>query len=519
MRLLTAQWMREIDSRAIEMVGIPSLVLMENASRGAARWFRECFPASRFSHAVVLAGRGNNGGDGMAVARILAEWDVSTVVCLMAEPDALSPDSARQHALLISLGIPVHVLPDKEALSQLFASMPGDRTFIVDALLGIGIDRPVIEDPLAGAIRAINASGLPVAAIDVPSGLCEKVLPREGLCVHATCTATFHALKVAHLYPDGNPYCGRIRVLDIGIPALAAADVGEPLQIITPELALPLTAPRSAGAHKKDFGHVLSIAGSSEKPGAGFLSAYAALRGGAGLSTLALPENSPQAALWAPEIMTLYWRHVDDLSAALERYDAIAIGPGLGVEPPIPEMLDRVLSESRVPLILDADALNVLAGNPGRLRTVSAPVVITPHPGEFSRLTGWPPAKILADRWGAARAVAMENNIVVVLKGHHTVVASPLGQVWVNATGNPGMATAGSGDVLTGFMAAQIARLHGHRPLDEICAAAVYLHGKAGDLAAQHQGEICMTAKDLLDEMPAAFKGIQDDPGPFTILR
>ncbi|HDP95382.1 MAG TPA: NAD(P)H-hydrate dehydratase [Candidatus Aminicenantes bacterium] len=519
MKLLTAQWMREIDSRAIEKIGIPSLVLMENASRGAARWFRECFPAARFSHAVVLAGRGNNGGDGMAVARILADWNVSTVVCLMAEPTALRADSARQYALMTSLGIPVHILPGKEALSRLFAQMPRERTFIVDALLGIGIDRPVIEGPLAQAIQAINASGLPVAAVDVPSGLCESVLPGKGLCVHAACTATFHALKVAHLYPDGNSQCGRIRVVDIGIPTMAEAGVGDSLMITTPELAYPLAAPRTPGAHKKDFGHVLSIAGSVDKPGAGFLCAYAALRGGAGLSTLALPQNSPSAALRNPEIMTLYWRQADDLAAVLQGFDAIAVGPGLGVDNPIPEMLNRLLSVSKVPLILDADALNALAGNLPRLRDASAPVVITPHPGEFSRLTGWPAEKILADRWRAARAVAMENKIVVVLKGHHTVVASPQGRVWVNATGNPGMATAGSGDVLTGFIAAQVARARSHCPLDEICAAAVYLHGKAGDLAAARMGEIGMTAGDLLDELPAAIKGIHDDPGPFTIER
>lgn len=519
MRLLTAQWMREIDSRAIEKVGIPSMVLMENAARGAARWFRECFPEDRYTHALILAGAGNNGGDGMAVARILRDWGVSVSVSLMADPSNLSSDSACQYRILDALGIPVQVSPNAEALKKWFLAAPRESTFLVDALLGTGITRPVTTGPLAEAIRAIQASGLPVAAVDIPSGLSESFLPAAGLCVQADCTATFHALKVAHLHPDGNEFCGCIRIVDIGIPETTGQETDGFFQITTPDLASSLAAPRHVSTHKKDFGHVLSVAGSAEKPGAGLLSAFAALRGGAGLSTLALPAGSAAAAGRFPEVMTLFWRQAQDVCADLERYDCIAVGPGLGTADPAGELVERIVKNTSAPLVLDADALNVLEGKLALLKAAAVPVVITPHPGEFSRLTGIPMQRILADRLGAARSVARENGIVVVLKGHHTVVASPEGRVWVNATGNPGMATAGSGDVLTGFMAAQIARHGKSLPLDKICAASVYLHGRAGDLASARLGETGMTAGDLLDELPAAFKGIHEDPGPFTVVR
>lgn len=519
MKLLTSQWMREIDTRAIEEVGIPSLVLMENAARGAARWFRECFPPDCFSHALVLAGSGNNGGDGMAVARILTDWGMSVSVCLMADPARLSSDSGRQLAILTRMGVAVHVSPNEASLKKLCESLPRGNSFLVDALLGIGIDRPVTAGPIAGAIRTINASGLPVAAVDVPSGLSEKFLPQTGLCVRAACTATFHALKRAHLFPDGNDCCGDIRVLDIGIPAMAEEGVADFVRLITPELAFPMAAPRPVAAHKNHFGHVLSIAGSTEKPGAGYLCAYAALRGGAGLSTLALPGNSLPAAVYHPEVMSVYWHEVDEVFKNLSRFHAIAAGPGLGVEARVKELVDRLLLEAKVPLVLDADALNVLAGDAGRLKNASVPLVITPHPGEFSRLTGWSAERILADRVEAAREFAREYNLVVVLKGHHSVVASPQGRVWLNATGNPGMATAGSGDVLTGFLTARVAQMKDHHALDEVCAAVVYLHGRAGDLAAKSRGETGMTAGDLLNELPAAIQTIHEDPGPFGIVR
>jgi len=519
MKLLTAREMREIDSRAIHSAGIPSLVLMENASRGSARWFRECFPAGSYTHAVVFAGSGNNGGDGMAVARILTDWGVSVIVCLMADPSRLSTDAALQHKIITGLGIPVHLSPDLKILEEIMETVPPGATFLVDALLGTGITRPVTGGALAAVIRKINESDLPVAAVDMPSGLSDAFPREEGLCVRANCTATFHALKTAHLYPDGNDLCGRIRIIDIGIPAKVSEDVGGGADITGPEHAIILSSPRRVNSHKGDYGHVLAIAGSPEKPGAGMLSAYAALRGGAGLSTLALSEKNVVAAGRFPEVMTLFWKETSDLIGKLGGFDCIAAGPGLGTGAPIPELVERLLVESPVPLVLDADALNVLAGNMDALKNANCPVVITPHPLEFSRLSGRPLREILADRLGSTRGFAGETGVFVVLKGHHTVVASPLGRLWVNGTGNPGMATAGSGDVLTGFLAAQIARLGNLQDLDEICAAAVYSHGRAGDLARRERGETGMTAGDILEQLPAAIRGIHDDPGPFSINR
>ncbi len=520
MKLLYTRWMREMDAHAIDPLGIPSLVLMENASRGAARWFAEVFPLSGFEHVVVMAGSGNNGGDGMAIARILSGWGYTAEVCLMADPADLNPDPALQYRILRGLDIPVHHLPGEVDLRSILQPRPEEPAFLVDALLGTGITRPVSKGLLATAIQAMNESPLPVAAVDIPSGMSEDFPPGNGFCVRACCTATFHAPKVAHFHPDGNEFCGSLRVVDIGIPPEVEDSVNCHLEFISMSDVRPMLIPRQSASHKGDFGHVLSIAGSREKPGAGILSAYAALRAGAGLSTLALPSDvliSP--AMRYPEVMSFAWTGAREILNRLDSFDCVVAGPGLGTGDSIAALIRELIPAVNVPLILDADALNVLDGDLSPLKNATGPVIITPHLGEFRGLTGWSAEEILKDRYEAARRVSREYGIFVVLKGHHTIVASPDGGVRINTTGNPGMATAGSGDVLTGMIAAMIAQHSRSHALDKVVSAAVFLHGFAGDLALRLKGEAGLTAGDLVEAIPAAMCEAYDDPGPFTFQR
>lgn len=517
MKILQAQWMQELDSQAINRVGIPSIVLMENASQGAARFFARQFPLSSFRHAIIIVGKGNNGGDGLATGRILAQNGYQVEFILLTPPDKLNPDPLVNFNIIKNLNLPYIVADQLEPIIALFQAHHPRETFIIDAIFGTGLNKPVAPGFFADVIQFLSRTAFPVAAIDIPSGLSDAFLPEEGVHVQAQVTATFHSLKTAHLYPDGNKHCGTIEIIDIGIPHHLTTDEKYFINLVEPADFNELLAPRPIDAHKGSFGHSLTICGSLDKPGAGILSSYAVLKSGAGLCTAAVcPLNRTLPVTVHPELMTWVYQEPDQLRERLLEFNAILAGPGLGQSATTLSIISLLLQQATTPLILDADALNALANHQDLLKEPRQyPVIITPHPGEFSRLTGYPILDIKKNRIGFSQAFAREYNIYVILKGHHTIIATPNGKVYVNPTGNPGMATAGSGDVLSGMITGWISQFFPRFPLDKILPAAVFLHGYAGDLAALHTGEIALTATDILHFIPQALEGLNDYQTPF----
>jgi len=517
MKILLNSWMRQIDRAAIEQRGIPSIVLMENAARACAACFAEEFPPNRFPDCLVLAGKGNNGGDGLAVGRLLLERGYGVRFLLLAQPEQLTPDARANYEILRGQSCELETIASAARLKKILTACNANETFLVDAVFGTGLAGPLRSGLFAAAIEAVNASGIAAAAIDIPSGLGESFPPAAGIHIRARVTAALHGLKWAHLNPDGSPDCGRIHVVDIGIPRDLENDKQQYLRLTEPADFKTLLARRKASAHKGSFGHVLVVAGSGEKPGAGILASFAALKVGAGLSTAAVSmRNRDLYVLAHPEVMTLPFEKPEELSGKLNDFSCILAGPGMGNRLSTLKAVSLLLKETRQPLVLDADALNVLQGQPDLLRArTTRQLVLTPHVGEFARLTGKTVKEVQEDRLALAREFAMRHCVYLVLKGHHTLTATPEGRVWVNQTGNPGMATAGSGDVLGGMIAGLVAQFHPQQPMETILVAAVFLHGYAGDLAARETGEMGLTAGDIVAFIPKSVLKINGFRSPF----
>ena len=504
--------MRALDRWTIEH-GTPGHVLMERAGAGAARVLRERLRRPR-GPVVVVCGRGNNGGDGFVVARHLRRARVPVEVWLAARPEEVRGDAARMLAAWRRARGAVRGLAtpaDVEALARGLRRAAA----VVDALFGTGLNAPVAGVP-AAAIEAINACGAPVLAVDIASGLSADTGAPLGAAVRATVTATFGYPKVGQLMYPGVEHTGLLAVVDIGIARDALAAVAPGTLLLESEEVGALLPPRPRDAHKGDFGHVLVIAGSRGKTGAALLAAQAAARSGAGLTTLAVPATL-QAVLEAQvrEAMTAALADTGDGAAALadgtaasaliaER-GAVVCGPGLGQASGTRELIRHVVRQCTAPLVLDADGLNAVAGT-RVLRDRPGPTVITPHPGEMARLSGGDTARVQADRLGAARAFARAERVVVVLKGARTVIASPVGATAICPTGNPGMASGGTGDVLAGVIGALLAQ--GLAAYDA-AALGVFAHGAAGDAVAARQGEVGLLASDLLTELPATLERLQ----------
>jgi NAD(P)H-hydrate epimerase len=509
--------MREIDREAIQTAGIPSLTLMENAAQAAAAFFAGEFPASSHPNCLVLAGKGNNGGDGLAIGRLLLERGYHVRFLLLAAANQLSRDAKVNYGLVRARNGDIEMSLTAVKLKKILAEYHADDTFLVDAVFGTGLDQPVSGGLFAEVFEAVNASGIPVAAVDVPSGLGEGSALQAGTHLRARVTAALHRLKWAHLTPEGHPACGKIRVLDIGIPDALENEKNHYLRMTEPADFLALLARRKADAHKNAFGHALIVAGSLEKPGAGILASIASLKAGAGLCTAACSlRNRDLIILAHPEIMALPFEKPEELSGKLNDFSCILAGPGMGNRLSTQKVVSQLLRETHQPIVLDADALNVLQGQVQLLPTRSArPVVLTPHPGEFARLTGRTVKEIQDNRLNLAREFAMKHGLYLILKGQFTLTATPAGRVWINPTGNAGMATAGSGDVLGGMIAGLIAQFHPQHPMEVILAAAVFLHGYAGDLAARQVGEMGLTASDIVSSIPASILGSHDFHSPF----
>ncbi len=508
MKIVSAAEMREIDRATSERFGVPSLTLMENAGSAVARFILSDYPqAQRIS---VVCGKGNNGGDGFVVARQLAESGCVVRVLLLCGPEELRGDAAAMFQKLTILPL---VVRDAGALAAADAAPIFAADLIVDAVLGTGF-RPPVSPLYAGVISRMNGSRAPVIAVDIPSGAdADSTQAEIGALARADAVVTFTAPHPAHVFAGLTS--GPTVIAPIGSPPEAVVSkLG--LYLSTPADFASLLAPRERDANKGSYGHVLVIGGSLGKAGAAAMAGFSALRVGAGLSTVATARSVlSTVAGFHPEVMTeplegteagtisLQSLESGRMASLVERKTVLAIGPGISRHRETVEFVRGVVQKYDTPMVLDADALNAFEGSAGNLKGRGRSLVITPHPGEMSRLTGLSIAEIQGNRVEVARKFAREHELVVVLKGHRTLIASPDGDVWVNPTGNPGMATGGTGDVLTGMVAGLIAQ-HPRRLL-EATALAVYLHGLAGDVACAELGENSLVATDLVAFLPLAF--------------
>jgi ADP-dependent NAD(P)H-hydrate dehydratase / NAD(P)H-hydrate epimerase len=507
MKVLTAEQMREVDRRTVE-AGIPGIVLMENAAHRVVEYLVERFAPLSAQRIVVLCGKGNNGGDGLAVARQLFTRfrPQSLNVVLLAAAEDLKGDAAANLQMLKACGCP---------LTFEIPAAARNATLMVDALLGTGVTGAATGHMLE-AIREIN-TGFPLAkvvAVDIPSGMPADSAEPSGEFARADATVTFTAPKIALVMPPNCDHTGELRVGAIGSPPSLYEDAS--LSLLEPSMFGGLLAARPRGGHKGTFGHVLVIAGSRGKTGAAAMSGIGALRAGAGLVTVASAASAiAEIASHAPELMTEPLAETSmgsialnaHLTALAEGKTVIAMGPGLGRHPEIDMLVASAVDRLPQPMVLDADALtSQISGPAGRIR------VLTPHPGEMARLTGRSTADIQKDRVGSARTFATANSVILVLKGERTVIAFPDGSVWINPTGTPAMGTGGSGDILTGLISGFLAQFP-TRP-NEAVAAAVYLHGLAGEVGARALGEKSLIATDLLKYLPDAISLAAAIAGP-----
>jgi ADP-dependent NAD(P)H-hydrate dehydratase / NAD(P)H-hydrate epimerase len=503
MRVLNTEQMREADRRTIEDIGVPSIVLMENAGRQAVAAMEAAFEDLSTSRVGVLCGRGSNGGDGFVVARTLLQRGVDTAVFLVGRVAEVRGDARTNLEVLGRIGVTVIEIADAQEW-ELHLTELSECDLIVDAMLGTGL-RGRLSGLLETVVADVNGLGLPVVAIDLPTGLSADSSAIDGVAVEASMTVTLAAPKIPLVLPPADSHAGDLVIADIGIPPVVVDELDGPhLELLTRERMREIVPTRAADSHKGDFGRVLIVAGSAGRTGAAHLAGLGALRSGAGLVTVATPRSClPIVAAMAPEYMT---EPLDETAigtvdfGAVDRVlelaaDVIALGPGLGRAPGTAAFVHAVLERAGVPVVLDADALNAFAEDPDHLiGRDEVGVVVTPHPGEMARLLQISTEDLQRDRVFHARAFAAAHRVHVVLKGHRTVIAAPDGRTFLNLTGNAGMATGGTGDLLTGMIAAWFAQL---LDVEAACKLAVYLHGTAGDLAEADEGEVALVAGDV----------------------
>ncbi len=510
MFLVTSKEMQRMDHRTIESFGIPGRVLMENAGRGATAFFLETIYRFHNGPVGVMAGRGNNGGDGFVMARYLHQKGIAVTVYLLSQRDRLTGDAAANLHLLDAMGVAVVEIADQNAFDAHQRMMLHHHTWI-DAILGTGLKSDV-RGFFRTAIEFINHQNRPVFAVDIPSGLDADNGLIRGTCIQAMATATFGLAKVGHLTYPGRSVTGRLKVIEIGIPPHIAIDVGCGQRLITATTAKRFFPLRSATAHKGQTGHLLVLAGSPGKTGAAAMASMSAMRVGAGLVTLGIPrslnnvlESLVTEAMTVPlaetDQGTVDESAVDTILSLVDGKRCLAVGPGIGTHPSTGRLLARLIQASPVPIVIDADALTLIAHDRGMLSNAKAPIVITPHPGEMARLSGHSTADIQGDRIGHARAFAQQHGVIVVLKGAGTAVAQPDGTVFINPTGNPGMAAGGMGDVLTGIIAGLITQ---GMSVDEAARSGVYLHGLAADRVARLKAPVGYLATETMETLPEA---------------
>lgn len=513
--LVTAEEMRRMDRMAIEEFGIPGLVLMENAGRQAANILLETFAGRASLDVGVAAGRGNNGGDGFVIARVLASRGCSVTVYVLSSRERITADALKNLVLIEAMDIDILWITSEVELIRAETRMSA-HDVLVDALLGTGLNQEVRGLYRMG-IDILNRSKKPIVSVDLPSGLDADTGNPLGCCVQAHTTVTFAFPKIGHLLLPGSQYTGHLHIVDIGIPPVVVDRVAPRHAWLGIRDFCDVAQIRHPETHKGKAGHCLLVAGSRGKAGAAGLAARGALRSGAGLLTLACPASiQPVLHGFLMEAMTEALPETpegaleDDALRFLLELTAgkavLALGPGIGQSDPTVRLVRELVVESPIPLVIDADGLNAVARDPSILRRAKHPPVLTPHPGEMARLVGVTVSDVQDDRIGHARKMAEGYGCYVILKGARSLVAIPDGFVYVNPTGNPGMAAAGMGDVLTGIVAGFMAQGYGQQ---NSCAAAVYLHGLCGDRLARDRGPRGFLASELADVLPTLFRELE----------
>jgi len=516
MKLVTSEEMRRIDRKAIEEIGIPSIVLMENAGLKIADAIEKKYGPLKGKYVYIFAGSGNNGGDGMVVARHLFNQKVKAKIFLLAEKKNIKGDAATNLAITEKMGIPMREITSPAFMESLEKEL-AKADIVIDALLGTGA-KGAPRGLMKKVIDLINKHSKNTVAVDIPTGVGADRGEVRGEAIKAEYTVSLaYPKRGLYLYP-GMDYAGEIEIADIGIPTGLEEDKINSELLTLAGISKKLFF-RKPSSHKGSFGHLLVIAGSPGMTGAASLTALSALRVGAGLVTLGIPEDlNPILETKLTEVMTLPLPQSKDKTLCREGFEkikdfsqkckAMAIGPGISSTKQTKELISTIIDQLDIPLVIDADGINVLAGELSLLKKYKASLIITPHPGEMGRLVGASVEEIQKDRIRSAVALAKKIGAIVVLKGARTVIASKEGNSWVNLTGNPGMATGGSGDILTGIIGGLLTQ-----KLSSLEAAktGVYLHGYAADLAAQKKGEISLIASDTLETIPEAIRRIKSE--------
>lgn len=526
MKVVSPSTMRLMDKTAIEEYKIPGVVLMENAGTKLAQAVQNMwnFRESKVSRKIaVFCGKGNNGGDGFVAARHLVNSGFETMVFIIADPDSITGDAAINLEIIKNMDVPIKIIQDASHLDEVMPLLK-ESSLVVDAIFGTGLKGDV-RGIAREVIQIINGLDVPVVSADIPSGICGSTGKVLGVAVKATKTVTFALPKIGLLLYPGAEYAGELITADIGMPTKLIESVDAEAELLDASVVNRNFKPFPPDAHKGNFGRVFIIAGSVGMTGAAALSATAAVRSGAGLVTIGIPESlNDILEVKVTEAMTLPLPETPDRSislAALHKAlsfarmcDVAVLGPGISTNDETREFVKRFIANCTVPLLLDADGLNTIAENPDILKDAKAPIVITPHPGEMARLLSISVSEVQADRIIAVKTAAEKFACTAVLKGARTLIAGSEGRLMINPTGNAGMATGGSGDVLSGMIGAFLAR--GMKAC-EAAAAGVYLHGLAGDLAAMEKGQTCLAAADIIDFLPKAFKMMKvhsDAKGP-----
>ena len=515
MKIVTAKEMQDIDRIAIDDYGIPGIVLMENAAKGVVASLFKKFPDIKDKKIGIFAGKGNNGGDGLAVARLLTDKGIATKVYLLSKKDMLRGDAKTNLEKAEEIGIKILEITSLDKLEAIKDNIRKKDIFI-DAMFGTGLTSGV-KGYYTDIINFINSLKKIVLSIDIPSGLSSDTGEIIGEYIRADMTVALCLPKIGEILYPAAEYVGELNVVDIGIPELIINNRDIKINLIEEKDAAGILPKRKPDTHKGTYGHLAVIAGSRGKGGAAALSSISALRAGTGLVTLALPKCltvSFEAGI--PEVMTLPLPDTKegtiDKSALntlinfLEGKSAVLIGPGITTNPSTSSLIKNLVKKISCPMLIDADGLNIIADKIELLKDKPFPVIVTPHPGEMARMLNTTSKEIQTNRIEASRKLSAEYGIYVILKGARTIVATPEGEVYINPTGNPGMATAGTGDVLSGIIVGFMAQGLSAR---DSSILGVYLHGLAGDIAAEKLSQTALIASDLIKTFPEAIKKVE----------
>lgn len=514
MKLVTPEQMKAVDAYTINDYGIPGLLLMENAASAVVSEAVSMLGGCKGKRFVALAGIGNNGGDAFAAARLLHCRGAIACVYLVGSKSGVSGDALTNLTILEKMGIQVIELSGEKGLGMLCSDMERAQ-LILDGIFGTGLSREV-SGLAESVIREANASGKPILSIDIPSGVDGLNGTVKGVCINAATTVALCLPKTGLALHPGCEYTGRLITVDIGIPACVIDRLEIHTELIDAQMVSQLIPRRISNSNKGDYGKVLLVTGSTGMTGSGCLASMAALRSGAGLVYAGVPKSLAHiygSQLTEPIILPLEDNESGCLAVEsgaqifthMNRMSVAAIGPGLTAADSITVIVEKIIRESTIPLILDADALNAISNNTDILKKLTVQAVVTPHPGEMARLTGLRISDVQADRMGVAKMFAENFGVITVLKGSRTVVALPDGRIFINPTGNAGMASAGTGDVLAGMIAGLVAQ---GIDAGDAAVAAVFLHGLAGDAAVAVMGMYSMLASDLIEHLPQTFKDI-----------